>query len=289
MKEKKDIFNGKIKKEYFSYILGYMIFFIVMFVGIGVLCIYASIWGAASNPLGERVLIAAFGVIAFMFAFIYLFLELLVIRRFPKYEKLRRILFNSDCYFTESNSKEYYGRHRRRDMAVFELVTRFAESEKGMGNKKPIQYKIYLALVILMSVLGLVILIVTPLLFENGAILPKMSQEVFVFGYISGGIICIAFAIFFLLRAYKVALMAPFENEKWRYALYTSLVDISARRNNKKHKFWYETARLNEIENLVHSATENAELKFERKGDKLVSFEVIDTLNNRVFFTGLFI
>ena len=53
MKEKKDIFNGKIKKEYFSYILGYMIFFALLFVIGGALCIYASIWGTS----GERVLI----------------------------------------------------------------------------------------------------------------------------------------------------------------------------------------------------------------------------------------
>lgn len=76
---------------------------------------------------------------------------------------------------------------------------------------------------------------------------------------------------------------------EWYYPLYTALVDISARRNNKKHKFWYKTAQLNEIEDLVHSATENVELKLERNDDKLVSFEVIDTLNNHIVFEGFFI
>ena len=77
--------------------------------------------------------------------------------------------------------------------------------------------------------------------------------------------------------------------EKWKYKLYISLIDISVRRNNKKHKFWYGIDQIDEIEALVCSAGENAELHFKRTGRKLVSFEVIDTLNDRVVFTGLFI
>ncbi len=48
----------------------------------------------------------AIGVVVFMLAPFYLVLELLVIRHYPKYKKLRRALFNSDCYFTESNATE---------------------------------------------------------------------------------------------------------------------------------------------------------------------------------------
>lgn len=82
---KKDIFHGKIKQEYFSYILGYMIFFVLLFIAIGALCIYASIWGMTTNSSGERLLIASFGVIAFVLASVYVFLEFLVIHNFPKY------------------------------------------------------------------------------------------------------------------------------------------------------------------------------------------------------------
>ena len=39
----------------------------------------------------------------------------------------------------------------------------------------------------------------------------------------------------------------------------------------------------------MKSASENAELKLEAKRNKLVSFKVVDTLNQRVIFTGLFI
>ena len=40
---------------------------------------------------------------------------------------------------------------------------------------------------------------------------------------------------------------------------------------------------------MVKAASENAELKLETKGNKIVSFTVVDTLNNSVRFTGLFI
>ena len=100
-------------------------------------------------------------------------------------------------------------------------------------------------------------------------------------------IVCISLAIIFFIRAYKTALMAPFEKDKWKYELYTSLEDISVRQNNKKLKFWYDIEQLEQIENLVKSASENAELKFETRGKKIVSFSVIDTSNNRVVFRGM--
>ncbi len=92
-----------------------------------------------------------------------------------------------------------------------------------------------------------------------------------------------------LRKATESPYKKPFKKTKWHHPLYTALIDISARKNNKKRKFWYETAQLNEIEDLVYSAHENAELKLERKGDKLISFKVVDVLNEHVVFTGLFI
>ena len=290
---KKDIFHGKIKKEYFSYILVYMIFFVLLFVGVGALCVYASICGMTTNSYGERLLIASFGVIAFVLAGVYVFLELLVIHNFPKYKKIRRILFNSDIYFTDSTSNEYFGGSRtlrgRRNKAAFDMVTTFTEAEKRMGDRKPIRYTVYSALTLIMAVLGLVILIAMPLLFENGTIFPNMSDDVFLLCFILVAGICVAFSVFFFSRAYKIAQLAPFENYKWRSALHTSLADIAVRKNNKKYKFWYNKNQLEQIENLVKSVYENAELKLETKGNKLVSFKVVDTLNQRVVFTGLFI
>lgn len=290
---KKDIFHGKIKQEYFSYILGYMIFFVLLFIAIGALCIYASIWGMTTNSSGERLLIASFGVIAFVLASVYVFLEFLVIHNFPKYQKIRRILFNSDIYFTDSTSSEYLGGSRtlrgRRNKAAFEIVTAIAEAEKEMGDKKPIRYTIYSALALLFSVIGLTVLIALPLLFDSGTIFPNMSDGFFAVLLISVAFVCVSLAIIFFIRAYRIALMAPLENDKWIYELYSVLVDISVRQNNKKLKYWYNIDQFEQIEDLVKSASENAELKLETKGNKLVSFKVVDTLNQRVVFTGLFI
>ena len=87
----------------------------------------------------------------------------------------------------------------------------------------------------------------------------------------------------------KIPCQKPLKKIEWYYPLYTALVDISARRNQKKHKFWYERAQLKQIEGIVNAASEYAELKPEKKGDRFVSFTVIDTLNDHVVFTGFFI
>ena len=158
-----------------------------------------------------------------------------------------------------------------------------------MGDKKPVRYTVYSALALFVGVLGLVDLIAMPLLFENGTIFQNMSDDVFLICYISVAVVCIVFAVFFLVRAYNVAHLASFENHKWTFELYTSLVDIAVRKNNKKLKFWYDKDQLEQIENLVQSASENAELKLETKGNKIVSFMVIDMLNNSVRFTGYFL
>ena len=237
-------------------------------------------------------MITSFGVIAFVLAGVYVFLELLVIHNFPKYKKIRRVLFNSDIYFTDSTSNEYFGGSRtlrgRMNKAAFDMVTTFAEAEKRMGDRKPIRYTVYSALTLIMAVFGLADLIAMPLLYENGTVFLNVPQNVFLFCYLSVGFVCIALAILFLIRALKVAIMAPLENYKWRYELYSSLVDIAVRKNNKKLKFWYDIDQLEQIKSLVKSASENAELKLETKGSKIVSFTVVDTLNNSIRFKGLF-
>jgi hypothetical protein len=80
----------------------------------------------------------------------------------------------------------------------------------------------------------------------------------------------------------------PLKKTAWCSSLYTSLIDISVRQNNKKLKYWFDADQLEQIENLVKAASENAELKLETKRNKLVSFKVIDTLYDRVVFKGLF-
>ena len=269
-----------------------MIFIALLFVAVGVLLVYGSIWGMTSNTTGERLLFAVLGVIAFVLAAVYVFLELLVIRKFPKYQKLRRVLFNSDCYFTDSRSNEYFGgsgtARGRRYKATFELITSVAEIEKRMGEKKPVRYTVYSALTLIMAVLGLVILIAMPLLFENGTIFPNISDDVFILCCILGAVLCIAFAIFFLFSAIKIGVMAPLKDIEWEFALYDSLTRIAVRKNNKKRKFWYRHEQLKEIEDLVSVANKNVELKLIQKRSKPVSFTIVDTLNDHVVFEGFF-
>ena len=87
----------------------------------------------------------------------------------------------------------------------------------------------------------------------------------------------------------KTPRKSPFKETEWHYPLYMALIDISAYQNNKKHKYWYDIEQLEQIESLVKTASKNAELKLETKGNKIVSFTVVDTLNNSIRFTGYFL
>jgi hypothetical protein len=75
---------------------------------------------------------------------------------------------------------------------------------------------------------------------------------------------------------------------KWHAPLYFALIDLSVRQNNKKLKYWYDVDQLPQIEDLLCSASEHAEVRTYAKNGKLVSFEVVDTLNEHVVFRGLF-
>ena len=57
----------------------------------------------------------------------------------------------------------------------------------------------------------------------------------------------------------------PFIKTEWRYPLYTALVDISVRRNNKKHKFWYKVDQIQQIEHLVTSLGNRTELNLQKR------------------------
>ena len=156
-----------------------------------------------------------------------------------------------------------------------------------MGNRKPVRYTVYCVFMLLFAVIGLAYLFAMPLLFENGTIFPNMSDDDFLLCWISGTIVCIAFAIFFLSRALKVAPLSSSQDLSWHFDLYESLVHLSCK-SNKRDKFWYDIDQLEKIEKMVKSASKNAELRLEMKGNKTVSFTVVDKTNNSVIFKGLF-
>ena len=76
---------------------------------------------------------------------------------------------------------------------------------------------------------------------------------------------------------------------EWHYPLYKSLIRISVRQNNKKTKFWYATEQFEQIEHSIKSASQNAALILKKKKNQLISFTVVDTLNNHEVFTGFFV
>ena len=177
-----------------------------------------------------------------------------------------------------------YERQLKEHRRSLERNTAKTPRQKPKPFKKPTRYTVYSALAIFMVVLGFVILIAMPLLFDNGAIFKTVSDGVLLLCYILSAVVCIAFAVFFFVRAFE----SEFHDLEWRFELHELLVGIAVRKNNRKFKFWYETDQLEQIENLVKSASRNAELKLETKGNKIISFKVVDTLNHSVMFTGLF-
>ena len=279
---KNDIFHGKIKKEYFAYILIYMIFIALLLMGIGVLFIYGVAFEMTTNSLGERIFMAVFGGGTFALAFVYVFLEMLVIRNYPKYTKLRRALFNSDCYFTQSNSNEYHGSKRRRDVAAHELVIGVATLEKTMGEKPPFRYKLYITLFPLMSVIGGVGM------FSMFALASKKNDPALGVLGIGIAIVFVVLAFFFLMRAMNVALNAPLEKIRWKSELINALCNIAAHKNNKKRKYRYDEDQLPQIEALVQAESKRATLRLVKRGRQVLAFEVVELSSKNVIFKGIF-
>lgn len=202
---KKDIFKGNIKREYISYLVTSYIVISTLFLPVTVFFCFLFINASIEGKIFLGVII----LVCLYLSVINPLLTLFIIRRYPKYPKLRKLLLNSEYYFVGNNNrKPILG--RRRDRAAFDIITYAVDKKK-------------------------------------------------------------------------------LKTSKWRYQLYTELVDISVRRNNKKQKFWYKFAQIKEIEDLVSAANEHADLKIESKGNKYVTFTVIDTVEDHIVFEGLFI
>ena len=87
---------------------------------------------------------------------------------------------------------------------------------------------------------------------------------------------------------YKKSIKKLIKRSEWHSRLWVSLEDIAVRKNSKKFKYWYDKDQLEQIENLVKTASVKAELKLIKHRNKPVSFMVIDTFDSKVIFTGDF-
>ena len=171
---KKDIFNGKVKREYISYIWFTIILVIGIFVGGGSLLLYSAFQHESGTV--DRNGLIFLGILHCLIGALYFLITIIYIRNYPKYPKLGKFCFNSDVYFVGSDSKEYRGHWRGRP--VFNMITHVVEQNKDLENiKYPTKYKICFALCILGIVMLFVNIFGCFVLMENVSLLPQNLQN----------------------------------------------------------------------------------------------------------------
>lgn len=171
---KKDIFNGNIKREYIGYVWFSIILGTVIFIGTGALLLVTVFQREPGSADWNALL--SIGIFFCLIGVVFFFGELFVIRRYPKSQKYIKWFFNSDCYFVENDSKNYYGTWKGK--RSFELITAAAELNKGLeGIKYPKNCKVYTALTVIGIALMPVYLGIAYAAIENLDVLPKAMQN----------------------------------------------------------------------------------------------------------------
>lgn len=176
---KKGIFKGNIKHEYVSYIWVSIILVAFIGVSVGTLLLYAALKHAPCSE--DRIGLLIFSVLAYLYGILSSSLIIFVIRKYPKYPKLRKLCLDSDIYFVGSDSKEFRGHWRGR--AIFDKVTQLAKQNEGLEDiKYPKKYRVYIVLTVIGIVLMFAYLAFAYIALKNMDMLPKAFQrEVAVF------------------------------------------------------------------------------------------------------------
>ena len=194
---KKGLFKGNIKHEYVSYIWTTILLVVFIFVSVGSLLLY----GAFQHELGsaDRIGLLVFSIPCYLFGIFYLILTIFVIRKYPKYSKLRKICLNSDYYFVGSDSKDFHGHWRGR--YAFGAVTHIGDQNKGLEDiKYPKKYRVYIALTVMGIVLMFAYIAITAVILENIEVLPEaIRSEGFIFA------ICLVVEILNLILSFLFA------------------------------------------------------------------------------------
>ena len=204
---KKDIFNRKIKPEFFTYILASMIIVTLVFVVSGCWLLYCAISGDIDDM--TKLVTAILGVISLLFGVSTPFLQLFVIRNYPKYPKLRRMSFNSDFYFVGNNDRKLLDKWPkntilgRKTKIVFDIVTIGPEQNKDLENIKfRTKCKVYMILSILFLVLMIattIFMLIIGLNIEKYLII-KQNEEVFLAIAIILFVICLVLSFTFAFK-----------------------------------------------------------------------------------------
>ena len=177
---KKGLFKGNIKHEYISYIWITILLVTFIFVSAGSLLLYSAFQHESGSIDRNGLLI--FSIPFYLFGVLYFFLTIFVIRKYPKYPKLRRRLcLNSDYYFVGNDSKKFHGHWRGR--FSFSAVTYIGGQNKGLeGIKYPPKYRVYIALTVMGIVLIFAYIAITAVILKNIEVLPgTIRSEGFVF------------------------------------------------------------------------------------------------------------
>ncbi len=141
---KKDLFNNKIKPQFISDIVLTIIIVTSLFIGLGVFFTLIGL-GKIDNELTNTTLAITFilGIVCLLMGTAYLVLSLIVIRKYPKYKRLIRLVLNSDYYFVGVEERNYYG--RKRDAYIFEVATLIGDNYKRVDKSLyPKRYWFYI-------------------------------------------------------------------------------------------------------------------------------------------------
>ena len=171
---KKDIFNGKVKREYIGYMWSSILLATSICLCVGAMILFTAFQREPGSADRNGLLITS--IPFFLYGLWFFSGALFVIRRYPKSQKFVKCFFNSDCYFVGNNSKEYHGTWKGK--RAFELITAAAEQNKGLeGIKYPKNCKVYTALTVIGIALMLVYLGIAYAAIENLDVLPKAMQN----------------------------------------------------------------------------------------------------------------
>lgn len=167
-----------------------------MFFGMGGFFLYFYFLGNLSRE--TRILVLVFAVTLFLFGIFRSFGTVFIIRKYPKYKKITKCFLNSDCYFVDCDSKEFYGRPGK--SALFNAFTQLAEKSEDLENiKYPKKYRVFLCLTIIGVILEFVYIAVAYIALENVELLPKVLQNEY-----------IVFAVFMIIEMLNTVLSFVF-------------------------------------------------------------------------------
>ena len=215
----KDLFNGKIKKEFVSSIWASIIIFEIVTLGMGCFVLYDALSGSTGKVLLSDVALCIF---YWLLGIIKLVGTVFVIRKYPKYKTLRHVFIKSS-YFVGNAQKdsyepwddeEHFDTVPESEAYYDELNNQYYEKPKKI--KRPKKYKIYIILTVICVLLMFINIGITYIIMDNIDLLPQTFQnEYLVFGVMMGlELLFIILSFAFAFRIWKMNMMTDEERRE---------------------------------------------------------------------------